>query len=268
MVSQTIEIGISPCPNDIFIFGAWIQGRLPSRFDLRASFVFSDVEDLNRAAERERFPVVKVSAVQGIRLEDKYHILPAGAAFGSAEGPKLMIRKGGGGNPETIAVPGLNTTAVHLLRAAAQWPFQTVPVRYDKIVEQVAQGRVEAGLLIHETALNPEQYGLEKILDLGKWWKEKYKDTPLPLGVILASRSLGPKIADRICSHIRESLCRSMEDSKPIMPFVKSMAQELNEGIIRDHIAAYVSELSLDMGDSGRQGLEVLRQLLWEAKKT
>ena len=268
MPSDVVSVAISPCPNDVVIFGAWILGRvgLP---DARATFAFEDVETLNEAALAGTFDVVKVSAAMAAPLEADYAVLPSGAAFGFGAGPKLVVRDGFAGRPGSVAVPGLRTTAATLLRAALaaddpalpppNAPF--VPVRYDEIVTAVRSGRTEAGLLIHETALAAADHGLRLVLDLGAWWQARLPDVPVPLGVILAKRRLGEKRLADLDGLLRQSLLAARAEPELVAPLARLLAREKNEAVIAAHIEAYVGELSLSMGETGAKALTLLRRL-------
>jgi 1,4-dihydroxy-6-naphthoate synthase len=265
---DTLSVAISPCPNDIVIFGAWILGRV-GLADARADFAFEDVETLNEAALAGRFDVVKISAAMAAPLAATYTVLPSGAAFGFGAGPKLVVREGFSGRPGSVAVPGLRTTAATLLRAALaaddpalpppDAPF--LPVRYDAIVAAVNEGRADAGLLIHETALAAADHGLRRLLDLGVWWQGLVPDTPVPLGVIVAKKSLGEKRLAAIAALLRQSLATAKTHPDWIAPLVRLMAREKNEAVIKAHIEAYVGELSLEMGETGARALKTLANL-------
>jgi 1,4-dihydroxy-6-naphthoate synthase len=114
---STLSVAISPCPNDVIIFGAWMLGRvvLPGH---RGAFALEDVETLNEAALAGSYDVVKISAAVAAQVAGTYTVLPSGAAFGFGAGPKLVVKKGFTGRPDVVAVPGLRTTAATLLRAA------------------------------------------------------------------------------------------------------------------------------------------------------
>ncbi|EFL49781.1 protein of unknown function DUF191 [Solidesulfovibrio fructosivorans JJ]] len=274
MPSDAVSVAISPCPNDVVIFGAWILGRvgLP---DARATFAFEDVETLNEAALAGTYDVVKVSAAMAAPLADRYAVLPSGAAFGFGAGPKLVCDAGFTGRPKTVAVPGLRTTAATLLRAAladddpALPPPDAafVPVRYDAIVDAVRSGRTEAGLLIHETALAAADHGLRLVLDLGRWWEARLPDVPVPLGVILAKKSLGQARLTALGELLRRSLLAAREEPELVAPLARLLAREKNEAVIRAHIEAYVGELSLAMGATGTRALARLCEIAQMAKE-
>lgn len=251
---DSLRVAVSPCPNDTFIFGAWVLGYVPDAPDAR--FFWHDVEELNQAAGRGDYDVVKVSAVRGLALDD-YVILDAGAAFGRGAGPKLVALPGAAKEPKRIAVPGLMTTALALLRGALGPGFTAVPVIYDKIVDEVLSGRVDAGLLIHETALVPQRYGLEIRMDMGKWWDGQGAG-PLPLGVICAKKSLGEERIRGIERTIRASLDAAREDRERVWPLARSLARELDDATLCAHVDAYVDDMSRSMGQAGRDALQRL----------
>ncbi len=255
---QEIRVAISPCPNDTYIFGSWLLG-LSQGLTLPVRFFFADVEELNLAATAGDYDVIKVSAAMALQLED-YVILPVGGAFSYGAGPKLVTLPGGE-LPARIAVPGLNTTAFSLLRGALKTPFTPVPVLFSDIVRAVQEKKVNAGLLIHETALVYEQYGLCLHMDLGWWWAEKTGKMPLPLGVIVARKSLGRAMHKEISRTISHSLEAVKKDTGPVWPFIKSLARELDQDTLEAHIKAYVNDLSLDMGQRGREALLQLKLL-------
>ncbi len=254
MDKPTLTVAVSPCPNDTFIFGAWVLGYVPGAPGAR--FFWHDVEELNQAAGRGAYDVVKVSAVCGLGLAD-YEILDAGAAFGKGAGPKLVALPDAPREPRRVAVPGLRTTAYALLRTALGPGFEPVPVLYDRIVEEVQSRRVDAGLLIHETALVPQRYGLEIRMDLGRWWDGQGVG-PLPLGVICARKSLGAAMLAEVDRTIRASLDAAREDRERVWPLARSLARELDDPTLCAHIEAYVDDLSRDMGQVGRAALKRL----------
>ncbi|BBD09683.1 1,4-dihydroxy-6-naphthoate synthase [Desulfovibrio ferrophilus] len=260
-MNAPLTVAISPCPNDTFIFGAWILGLTPDRTGRPARFAWADVEELNRAAERQRFDVIKMSAATALELEEHYEILPTGSAFGAGVGPKLVVRPDGPQRPATIAVPGLKTTAFAVLRAALGHDFSPVPMLFSNIVDAVANGKVDAGLLIHETALVYDRYGLELRLDLGAWWAEQGAGTPMPLGVIAVRRSLPESLRQGVAQTLRASLELARKDSAPIWPLIRALAQELDNATLNAHIKAYVTDMSLDMGPMGVLALDRLRTI-------
>lgn len=258
---NNLSVAISPCPNDTFIFAAWVLGLVPGVAGRPARFGWADVEELNDAAENGRYDVVKLSAAAALHLEGDYEILASGAAFGAGAGPKLVALPDAPEHPATVAVPGLRTTALAVLRGALPKPFTPVPMLFSDVAAAVAQGRADAGLLIHETALVPERHGLELRLDLGRWWNDHAGGTPLPLGVIAAKRSLPEAVRRGAETAIRASLEHARTRSSDIRPLVRALAQELDDATLDAHIAAYVNDMSLDMGKRGHEALALLARM-------
>ncbi len=258
---NTLNVAISPCPNDTFIFGSWIMGLVPDLEGCRSRFAWRDVDVLNQWARENSCSLIKVSAGQALDLQDEYFILSSGAAFGLNHGPKLVARRGLKTRPNVIAVPGLQTTACSLLKAALDYDFEALPMPFDRIVDCLDQGHADAGLLIHETALIYGQYRLELLLDLGSWWHKEAGDLPLPLGCIIMHRHLGRDLKARTEEQIRCSLDTARTRQPELMPLISHLAQEMDKDVMDRHIRTYVNQYSRDMGRQGKEALQKLQQL-------
>jgi 1,4-dihydroxy-6-naphthoate synthase len=149
-----------------------------------------------------------------------------------------------------IAVPGKLTTACMLLQAHGGFQGELQVMRYDKIMPAVAQGEVEAGVIIHEGRFTYPDYGLHLVLDLGAWWEEQ-TGLPIPLGGIVVRRALESGFAAWMEERIRASLAYARENEARIWPFIQKWAQEMDEHTIREHIQTFVNDYSQDMGDDG-----------------
>lgn len=259
---KALTVAVSPCPNDSFIFGAWALGHIPPTGGRDCRFFWHDVQELNRRALVDTWDLTKVSAATALRLGDSHAILSCGGAFGLEHGPKLVVRKGWRKTPQTIAVPGLDTTAMLVLGAALGYDFTPVPMIFDRIVEAVRTGQADAGLLIHETALIYDRYELELRLDLGAWWREYTHGLPLPLGCIVIRRALGETLQGAVEERIKASILQAREHPGLVRPLVAALAQELDAATLDQHIAAYVNDFSLDMGQDGLAALNTL-QTFW-----
>ncbi|MDQ7032165.1 MAG: MqnA/MqnD/SBP family protein [Desulfonauticus sp.] len=255
------KIAISTCPNDIFIFAPWILGLVSDLKEQISLFSFYDVEELNTFAFKEKFDLLKVSAATGLRLANKYVILSCGGAFGVTDGPKLVSLSKDSSRIKTIAVPGLNTTAYFLLQKAWDRSFEAVPMLFCDIPKAIETGQVDAGLLIHETALVYKEKGFHLLLDLGQWWANYTGHLPLPLGVILLHKKYSP-VKQEVQSKIQESLETAHKKTGDVLPLVSSFAKELDEDTIKKHIDAYVNRYSFDYGEVGRQALETLKTIM------
>lgn len=258
---ETLFAAISPCPNDTFIFGAWVLGMVGDVKGLRTRFVWEDIQALNEMAASGRKDLIKVSAVQAMKLGPDWSILDCGGAFGLGSGPKLVVSRSSDKEPFTIAVPGMLTTAFALLKACVNFRFEPVPMLFDRIPAAVAAGQVDAGLLIHETALIHEKLGLDLFMDLGAWWDERSAGLPLPLGQIVIRKSLGSSIKQQVEDIIRRSIGTALDKRSELMPFIRHLARELDDKVIDEHIRAYVNDLSLNSGAQGEKALLFLKKI-------
>ncbi|MGC8903577.1 1,4-dihydroxy-6-naphthoate synthase [Thermus sp.] len=249
---EALALGYSPCPNDTFIFYALAHGRVESPVPLEP--VLEDVETLNRWALEGRLPLTKLSYAAYGRVRDRYVALRSGGALGRGVGPLLVARR-----PlprlegARVAIPGRNTTAFLLLSLYAQG-FHPVEVRYDQILPLVAQGEVEAGLIIHESRFTYPKYGLAKVVDLGEWWEEE-TGLPLPLGAILARRDLGEGLILELDRAVRRSLEYALAHPEEALDYMKAHAKELSEEVIWAHVRTYVNGFSLDVGEEGERAV-------------
>ncbi|MBC5798491.1 MAG: 1,4-dihydroxy-6-naphthoate synthase [Candidatus Eremiobacteraeota bacterium] len=267
-----LSLAYSPCPNDTFIFAAWTRGLLPDAPPVKV--VLDDVEALNEAAREGRYELTKVSYGAIPHLLDRYRILRAGGALGRGCGPLVVGRPRADGTVPAlsglpphvrIAIPGRLTTAFLLLRLAFGRPIDAVVMRFDRIVDAVARGDVDAGLIIHESRFTYERAGLARIADLGEWW-EGDTGRPIPLGAILARRDLDGAAARAIDATIRDSLAFAHRNDAAILPYVREHAFEMDDDVMRAHIALYVNRYSSDLGDDGIAAIETLFQVAATAR--
>ena len=229
-----LTLGISPCPNDTFVFHA-----LADRYRL----VLDDVEALNARAEQGELELTKISVAACGLLRDRYALLRAGGAAGFGVGPLLVATRPGAPG-RRVAIPGTRTTAALLLRLLGN--FETVPMRFDLIEQAVLDGHVDAGVLIHEGRFTYQQKGLVKLADLGEVWETRMR-CPLPLGAIAIRRDLGPDVARRVDDEIRASLRAAWESPDASADFVREHAQEMAPEVAAQHIALYVNHYTLDL---------------------
>ncbi|MBZ0154728.1 MAG: 1,4-dihydroxy-6-naphthoate synthase [Alphaproteobacteria bacterium] len=264
-----IRLGFSPCPNDTFIFYALAHRKTDAR-GLSFHLIIEDVETLNRLALRREAEVLKVSCHAYSSLRDDYVFLRSGGAMGRGCGPLLVAKSPGrpgdlrGGR---IGIPGRLTTAFLLLQLflssadedhrQGDMPYTFVEMPFHRIMGAVREGKLDAGLIIHESRFTYPAYGLVEIADLGVWWEQE-TGLPLPLGGIIAKKSLGPSVLQTLEELIRDSIAYSRAHEDEAMHYIKHHAQELSEEVIRNHIALYVNEYTLDSGDEGRAALEEL----------
>lgn len=249
------SLGISPCPNDTYIFEALINGRIEMPFAVETRM--ADVERLNMLARTGDLAVTKLSLAAVPFVLERYALLHTGAALGRGCGPLVVSRPGI--SPERlaragIAIPGALTTANLLLSLTKKFHGPRVEMTFDQVMPAVRQGRAELGVIIHEGRFTYAAQGLSLVLDLGAWWEEA-TGLPLPLGVIAARRDLGREAAEAVQGAIRRSLLFARANPQAGRAFIRAHAQELEEQIMDSHILTFVNDFSLDLGEEGRTAI-------------
>jgi len=255
MAMRELTFGYSPCPNDTFAFHALSHGLIDAPF--RITPVLLDIEELNRRAHEGAFDLTKLSVGAFASVGDIYRLLRSGAALGHGVGPLVVTR-----TPMTlaeaaagpIAIPGRETTAYRLLRLAAPSLGPIVEMRYDRILHAVASGEVHAGLIIHESRFTYADHGLTMAVDLGEWW-ERETGLPVPLAGICARADLDAELAVEVERAIRASVQYAFDHPDASRDYVRANAQEMSDAVCDAHIALYVNEHSLDIGDEGLRAI-------------
>ncbi len=264
--SAPLTIGFSPCPNDTFIFHALMHGEAGPACPSFAPPLLADVETLNEWALEGRLDVSKLSFHALGHVLDRYQLLGAGSALGRGCGPLLVAgRRLGEGELAglTVAIPGRYTTAALLLQMYAGTALRTRVLRFDRIMPAIAAGEVAAGVIIHESRFTYAQHGLVLLRDLGAWWEEA-TGFPIPLGGIVARRSLGGERIAAIDACIRASVEAAFARPERSMPYIRQHAQELDEEVIRAHIGLYVNPYSASLGE---EGLAAVREFLARGRR-
>ncbi|WP_405728040.1 1,4-dihydroxy-6-naphthoate synthase [Streptomyces sp. NBC_01537] len=251
---MTLRIAYSPCPNDTFVFHAWSHGLVPGAPPVDVTF--ADIDLTNGMAERGEFDILKVSYAVLPYVLDQYALLPCGGALGRGCGPLVLTREPGldlAGR--TVAVPSERSTAYLLFRlwAAAEVPggvgkIEVLP--FHEIMPAVRDGRVDAGLVIHEARFTYQNYGLHKLADMGEHW-ESTTGLPIPLGAIIAKRSLGEARLRELAAAIRESVRMAWDEPEASRAYVLEHAQEMDPKVADQHIGLYVNEFTADLGEDG-----------------
>ncbi len=254
------SIGFSPCPNDTFIFYALMHGHIPLEQVCFAHPHLEDVETLNRWALAARLDVTKLSFHALGHVREHYTMLNSGAALGRGCGPLLVTRAGlSNANPSQwkIAIPGQYTTAALLLKLFLPEHRHPVSMEFSQIMEAVAEGRVDAGVIIHESRFTYQEHGLACVQDLGQWWEE---DTglPIPLGCIAAAKGLGRQQTEEIEQAIAASIRWAYRHPEQCSAYIREHAQELDDKVISGHIGLYVNDFSLELGDEGKAAVQEL----------
>ncbi len=256
---QQLTLGFSPCPNDTFLFHALVHRLVPCD-DLRFSVELKDVESLNQNALAEQYDISKLSFAAVGHLLDRYGLLRSGAALGRGCGPLLVARRGTSldpGSNQVIAIPGLWTTAHLLLGLFLPEPPMVSPMPFDQIMPCIQKGDVDIGVIIHEGRFTYSEYGLDKLCDLGEWWEET-TSLPIPLGGIAIHRKIAERTARTVEKAIAESVRFAWRFPEASQAYVEQHAQEMNLSVIRQHIALYVNNFTIDLGEVGETAIRTL----------
>jgi 1,4-dihydroxy-6-naphthoate synthase len=259
-VTASLSLGFSPCPNDTYMFHALVSGVVSIPGYAVAPWL-ADIEALNeRAPSSDPLDITKLSLHGFAHVADRYAPLRAGAALGRGCGPLVVAR-----TPEElgdlrrcrVAIPGRFTTAHLLLRLFAPSSIDVVPMRFEMIMPAVAKGEVDAGAIIHEGRFTYPGYGLVEVADLGTLW-ERETGLPLPLGIIGVRRALGRELASAVDDAVRASIEVAHGNPLASAQYVREHSQEMDPDVCRRHIALYVNDYSLDLGDEGNAAIAEL----------
>ncbi|MBL7077658.1 MAG: 1,4-dihydroxy-6-naphthoate synthase [Kiritimatiellae bacterium] len=254
-----LTLAYSPCPNDTFMFGAIANGLIDTH-GLTFDTCLHDVQTLNERLLESAFDISKVSFHAYLRAQTDYQLLDAGAALGFGCGPLVVARTADALHHSArarVAVPGGLTTANLLLHLWNPAITERVCVPYDQVMQEVIEGRADAGVIIHESRFAYAEHGLVAIADLGAWW-EAETGLPIPLGCIVARRGDDGPDAPALETLIRESIDYAQTHPADIVPYVAAHAREIDANIIDQHVAMFVNDFSLSLGDQGRAAIERL----------
>ncbi|MFM8978902.1 MAG: menaquinone biosynthesis family protein, partial [Planctomycetia bacterium] len=262
-----ITLAISPDADDAFMLFALEHGLVATE-DRKYEIVRGEVARLNEEAQRGTYDVTAFSFGSWPQLVDRYLVLPSGGSLGDGVGPVVVSKtpvRSGEVSGLQVGVPGLTTTGALVLRMwlhpaklnLVALPFEAVPVA-------VAAGKVRAGVLIHEAQLTYRSQGLVLVKDLGAWWTERTEGLPLPLGGMLVRRDISPEERAKINVDVKRSIAYAMGHRADALAHAARFAKGLGMALLERYIDNYVNELSLDMGERGRQAVHTLFQ---EAKR-
>jgi len=255
MDPREIRIGHSSDPDDAFMFYALTHGKLDTG-GLTFKHVIQDIESLNHLAVEGELEVTALSVHAYGYVMDKYALVPSGGSFGDKCGPVVVARKPmqvGELADVRIAVPGTMTSAYLLLKLLLMhFKFEVVP--FDKIMEAVNSGDVDAGLLIHEGQITYEQAGLYKVVDLGEWW---HADTglPVPLGVNAVRKDLGKQLMRKVSELLAASVQYALGHRDEAVAYAGQFGRGMDTATTDRFVKMYVNPLTLDMGPEGREAI-------------
>jgi 1,4-dihydroxy-6-naphthoate synthase len=258
---REITVAHSPDSDDAFMFYglATNKVRVPG---LRFTHTLCDIETLNRKAIEGNglYDVTAISFHAYPYIQDRYALLASGGSVGEGYGPMIVAKHPYSRNEikqKRVAVPGALTTAYLVLRLFAPG-IETEVVPFDQIIPQVVEGRHDAGLIIHEGQLSYSKSGLQRVIDLGRWWYEE-THLPLPLGGNAIRRSLGPELMSSVSTALRESIQYALDHREEALAYSMQFARDLDPQLADKFVGMYVNERTLDYGQDGR---EAVRRLL------
>ncbi len=260
-VTKTIKLGISTCPNDTFAFHGILSGTVDTR-GLQFDVELLDIEELNRGLFSGKFDVAKTSFHAALKLAADTVVLRVGSALGFGVGPLLLAAK-----PDTLPTsqdqltlcPGLNTTASLLFELFYRNRTRVEQVAFSEIMPRLQQHRADFGVCIHEGRFTWQDQGLACVEDLGQRW-EATTGLPLPLGGLVARRSLDDQVKLTVQSVIRDSIELALRQPQAALPTMRRYAQEFDDMVLMKHVDLYVNEWTRDLGDIGARALAELER--------
>ncbi len=253
-----LKFGFSPCPNDTFMFDALINRKIDVA-DLEFEALIADIEQLNLTALRKEADIIKISYALYPQICKNYQLLTSGSALGNNCGPLLVCKKEMNFNMSdvsaySVAIPGKNTTANRLLTVVFPQLRNKRELLFSEIEDAVACGKLDIGLIIHESRFTYETKGLKKIVDLGQYW-ESATDLPIPLGGIAIQRDLPMSVKKEVNDLIRQSILFAMSCNDGLSAFVTGNANTMDDDVMRKHIALYVNNYSVALGNKGKNAI-------------
>jgi 5,8-dihydroxy-2-naphthoate synthase len=253
-----LKLAHSPDSDDAFMFYALATKRVRTR-KLKFTHVLEDIESLNQKAREEVYDITAMSFHAYAYLADRYALLPCGASFGDRYGPIIVSK-----HPlapaelkkKRVAVPGKLTTA-YLALQLYEPDVEAVFIPFDRILESVARGDVDAGVVIHEGQLTFARQGLRKILDLGEWWFGETQ-LPLPLGGNAVRKSLDAAVLNKVSKLLKESIRYSLDHREEALEYALQFARGVDSSTADQFVSMYVNDWTLDYGKRGRKAVQTL----------
>lgn len=250
-----ISVGHTPDSDDAFMFYGMFTGKVAS-LDFTVKHVIEDIEKLNRKATNPELDVTAVS-VHACAYIPGYTILRSGGSFGIGYGPIVTAKK-----QMTIdeikkckiAIPGKMTSAFLLLQLMIG-KFDYVEMNFSDIPEAVRNGKVDVGVVIHETQLSYEQEGNVKIVDVGEWWNKETNGLPVPLGINVMKTSLGIDTIHKFDQYLQASIEYGLENLDDALDYAMQYSRGKERDLIEKFVKMYVNKITVNMGDSGEESI-------------
>lgn len=267
MSEQLIRVGHSPDPDDAFMFYGLSSGKV--KLDgIRIQHVLEDIQSLNVRAMNAELEVTAISAHAFPYVAHHYWLMKTGASMGEGYGPVLVstrYRTLAELKGKRVATPGKLTTATLLFKIFTDG-VENIDIPFDRIMDRVASGEFDAGVLIHEGQITYREQGFHKVLDFGELWAQQFDRLPLPLGLDVVRKDLGESLARKLSQGLRESIHYGYTHQQDSIPYALQYGRGINEDLGSRFVKMYVSELTVDMGERGKRALELLYRLGAERK--
>ena len=270
-MNRPLRLGISTCPNDTFAFHAILHQAIDLQ-GLEFSIELLDVQQLNERLARNEFDIAKASFHTALQLSQEMWVLSAGSALGFGVGPLLLSHHAdktpmddfhdehGRPRQPIVLCPGRGTTATLLYRLFYPGTSQLKHVVFSDIMPALSARQADFGVCIHEGRFTWQDAQLHCVADLGECW-EQQTNQPLPLGGLLASRSLDPSIVRRATTVIRQSIEYGLRHPEETLPTMRKHAQEFTDDVLMSHVDLYVNDMTLDLGSQGQSAFDALFKL-------
>lgn len=265
MSERIINVGHSPDPDDAFMFYGLASEKV--KLDgIKIEHILEDIQTLNMRAMNGELEVTAISAHAFPYVADKYWIMATGASMGEGYGPVVVSKKYKSLDElkgKTVATPGKLTTATLISKIFTDG-ISNVDIPFDQIMERVSSGEFEAGVLIHEGQITYQQEGFNKILDFGELWEKETGGLPLPLGLDVVRQDLGEDLARKLSHGLKQSIHYGYTHQDESIPYALQWGRGINYELGERFVKMYVSELTIDMGEKGKEALELLFKLGYE----
>ncbi len=251
-------IAHSPDSDDAYMMAPLALGWLDSE-GFQFEFVRKDIETLNGESLEGRYEVTALSFGVYPSVRERYELLTAGSSIQEGTGPLVVSRQPlslEALRSVTVAIPGLRTSA-HLAMTRWMPGLKVELVPFDQILDAVADGRFEAGLLIHESQLMFRERGLHLVVDLGAWWKE-HLDLPLPMGGNAIRKDLPLEVRDRFARLMRRSVELARARHEESLDYAQSFGRGMDRAMVSRYVKGWVNEFTVDPGPRGREAVKRL----------
>ncbi len=259
MTNRIIRVGHSPDPDDAFMFYGLASGKVMLD-GITIEHLLEDIQSLNERAMKAELEVTAISAHAFPYVADRYWIMKTGASMGEGYGPVIVSRKYRSLaelDGKTVGTPGPLTTATLLFKIFTTG-IRNVDMPFDQIMQAVDDGTVDAGLLIHEGQITYRALGYHKIVDFGELWQHETGGLPLPLGLDVVRKDLGTELARKLSRGLKDSIAYGYAHQEESIPYAMQWGRGIDKKLGEKFVKMYVSELTIDMGESGKKALELL----------